>query len=102
MKRIALAVFGTVLIAGVPAFGQNAAPDKDKSGPPSMRYRFSHTAEGVLRLDNQTGQVTLCRAQAGAWVCSAAEEPAADSKDKDAQAEQPNADLASLQSELAA
>ena len=39
MKRIALAVFGTALLVGAPALGQNAAPgDKDKSGPPSMRY----------------------------------------------------------------
>src|SRR5690242_14490488 len=102
MKRIALAVFGTVLIAGVPAFGQNAAPDKDKTGPPSMRYRFSHTAEGVLRLDNETGQVTLCRAQAGAWVCSAAEGSEAAPQEKDAQASKPDAEMSRLQSELAA
>jgi len=63
MNRIALAVFGTALLVGAPALGQNAAPsDKDKSGPPSMRYRFSHTAEGVLRLDGETGQVTVSRA----------------------------------------
>jgi len=78
MKRIALAVFGTALLVGAPVLGQNAAPsDKDKSGPPSMRYRFSHTAEGVLRLDGETGQVTLCRAQAGAWVCNSAPEESA-------------------------
>src|SRR5689334_25243617 len=105
MKRIALAVFGTVLIAGVPAFGQNAAPDKDKTGPPSMRYRFSHTAEGVLRLDNETGQVTLCRAQAGAWVCNSAPEESAvlqaELKNKDAELDKLKADQASVQTELA-
>src|SRR5690242_15580078 len=100
MRGIALAIFGTALLAGLPALGQNAAPERDKSGPPSMRYRFSHTAEGVLRLDNETGQVTLCRAQAGAWVCTAAEGSDAAPQEKDMQAAKSDAEVARLQAEL--
>lgn len=82
MSRIALTVLAATLALGgaAAAFGQNAAPDKAeagtrdaaKSGPPAQRYRFSHTAEGVLRLDNETGEVVLCRALNGGWVCNPA------------------------------
>src|SRR4029078_11697137 len=107
MKRIALAVFGTTLCVALPALGQNAAPsDKDKAGPPSLRYRFSHTPDGVLRFDSETGQVALCRAQAGAWVCnSAPEETAAiqaELTSKHGERDRLKADLASVQAELAA
>jgi chromosome segregation ATPase len=82
MSRIALTVLAATLALGGTALGQNAAPvgakpeagtAKDaKSGPPTQRYRFSHTAEGVLRLDNETGEVVLCRALNGGWVCNPA------------------------------
>lgn len=87
MSRIALTVLAATLalggVAQSPALGQNAAPAgakpeagtaaKDaKAGPPTQRYRFSHTAEGVLRLDSETGEVVLCRALNGGWVCNPA------------------------------
>jgi chromosome segregation ATPase len=83
MFRIALTGFATTLglalaLSGA-VLGQNAAPapgkvadEAAKPGPPSQRYRFSHTAEGVLRLDNETGQVVLCRAIGNGWACNAA------------------------------
>lgn len=82
MFRIALTILAATLLTGA-ALGQNAAPsggktaaaaprDDAKPGPPTQRYRFSHTAEGVLRLDNETGEVVLCRALNGGWVCNPA------------------------------
>jgi chromosome segregation ATPase len=82
MSRVALTILAATLAFGGVASGQNVAPAgskaeagtaKDaKSGPPAQRYRFSHTAEGVLRLDNETGEVVLCRALNGGWVCNPA------------------------------
>ena len=80
MMRLALAGLAATLLLGGAALGQNAAPaakPDDKPGPPSQRYRFSHSAEGVLRLDNETGQVTLCRPLNGGWVCNPAPEETA-------------------------
>ena len=53
--------------------------DKDaikQAGPPGLRYRFSHTSDGVMRLDGQTGQVMLCRSQGGAFICKVVPEAA--------------------------
>ena len=84
MVKIALTVLAaTLALAGAaaqnPALGQNAAPAgtkadaaTDKPSSPAPRYRFSHSPEGVLRLDNQTGEVVLCRALNGGWVCNPA------------------------------
>jgi predicted nucleic acid-binding Zn-ribbon protein len=74
MARIALTVLAATLALAGPALGQNAAPAKDAATPSSAahRYRFSHSPEGVLRLDNQTGEVVLCRSLNGGWVCNPA------------------------------
>ena len=82
MARIALTVLAATLAFGgaaqSPAHGQNAAPTKDAikdaaaPSSPAHRYRFSHSPEGVLRLDNQTGEVVLCRALNGGWICNPA------------------------------
>jgi hypothetical protein len=34
------------------------------------RYTFSTVADGVLRLDTRTGQVSLCARQAAGWSCN--------------------------------
>jgi uncharacterized protein YdcH (DUF465 family) len=117
MVRIALTVLAAALaLAGTtqsPALGQNAAPDKAdsatkdaaKPGPPSQRYRFSHSAEGVLRLDNETGQVTLCRPLNGGWVCNPAPEETAvlqaELKRKDAELQKISAEFVQLKDEVA-
>jgi chromosome segregation ATPase len=119
MVRIALTVLAAALALGGtaqglllgPALGQNAAPDKadaaketSKPGPPSQRYRFSHSAEGVLRLDNETGQVTLCRPLNGSWVCNPAPEETAvlqaELKRKDAELQKLSAEFAQLKDEV--
>ena len=81
MIRISLPLLAAILVFPGSAQAQTTAPpagaapgsDASKSaaqaGPPSRRYRFSHVEDGVLRLDNETGQVMLCKAQAGAWAC---------------------------------
>jgi chromosome segregation ATPase len=115
MSRIALTVLAATLALGGVALGQNAAPAgakpdagtaaKDaKPGPPTQRYRFSHTAEGVLRLDNETGEVVLCRALNGGWVCNpAAQESAAlkvELQRKDDQVKKLTADIAQLKGDV--
>jgi hypothetical protein len=36
------------------------------------RYVFSKQGDGLLRLDTQSGAVSLCRAEAVGWTCQAA------------------------------
>lgn len=48
-----------VLIA-TPALAQEAA---------SGRYAMTPTAEGMLRLDTRTGEVSLCSNATGTWTC---------------------------------
>ena len=66
-KTFALAIAGFCLI--VPALGEDAAPDTE-----SGRYTFNKVADGVLRLDTQTGEVAVCSQHAVGWACQAAPE----------------------------
>jgi DNA repair exonuclease SbcCD ATPase subunit len=116
MSRIALMVLAAAFAFGGaaqdPALGQNVAPNKAeaatkdaaKSGPPGQRYRFSHTAEGVLRLDNETGEVVLCRPLNGGWVCNPAPQEAdllkVELKRKDDQVKKLAAEFAQLKGEV--
>jgi hypothetical protein len=52
------------------ALAQTPAP---KAAPESEngRYSMSPVADGVLRLDTRTGQVSLCRQRSDSWVCEA-------------------------------
>jgi predicted nucleic acid-binding Zn-ribbon protein len=112
MFRITLTVLAaTLMLGGVaqgPALGQNAAAAGKKSeadaGPPGHRYRFSHTAEGVLRLDNETGEVVLCRALNGGWVCNPAAQESdllkVELKRKDEEVKKLTAAVAALKAEV--
>ena len=51
------------------AFADEAAPD-DGGG----RFVFSKMAEGFLRLDTQTGEVSVCSQRTVGWTCQAAPE----------------------------
>lgn len=51
----------------IPARANDAAPD-DAGG----RYTFSKQADGVLRLDTQTGEVSLCSQRTVGWACQTA------------------------------
>jgi hypothetical protein len=52
-----------------PALADEEAPDNEHG-----RYSFSKVAEGVLRLDMQTGEVSVCSQRAVGWACQAAPE----------------------------
>jgi hypothetical protein len=63
-KTLAGALLGFYLL--VPALADEATPD-DQGG----RYSFSKQANGVLRLDTQTGEVSLCSQRTVGWACQA-------------------------------
>jgi hypothetical protein len=64
-KTLAGALISWCLLS--PAFADEATPD-DEAG----RYAFSKQADGVLRLDKQTGDVSLCTQRTVGWACQAA------------------------------
>ncbi len=63
---LAAAAFACVAFAA-PAFADDATPDSEHG-----RYSFNKVADGVLRLDSQTGQVSVCSQRAVGWACQAA------------------------------
>ncbi len=48
----------------LPAAAQNGAPDSEGG-----RYSFNRVDDGYLRLDQQTGQVSLCNRRSVGWAC---------------------------------
>jgi hypothetical protein len=59
------AVTLTLLLAAVaPASAQTATPDGENG-----RYSFNPVADGVLRLDTRTGQVSQCSRSDAGWAC---------------------------------
>jgi len=79
--RIATLIALTVTLA-VPALAQT--PDAPKATPDSVNGRFnmSPIADGVLRLDTRTGQISLCRKRNDNWACeSVADDRAAYEKE---------------------
>src|ERR1700749_650594 len=63
-KTLAGALIGWCLL--VPALADEATPD-DEGG----RYVCSKQADGILRLDKQTGDVSLCSQRTVGWACQA-------------------------------
>ena len=63
----AAVVVGFCLIA--PAFADDAMPENDGG-----RYTFSKVADGFLRLDTQTGEVSICSQRTVGWACQAVPE----------------------------
>jgi hypothetical protein len=54
-------------LAVVPAaHAQTATPDSENG-----RFTFNQVADGLLRLDSRTGQVSLCSRGAVGWACHA-------------------------------
>jgi hypothetical protein len=64
-KTIGGALIGFCLL--VPALADEATPDNEGG-----RYSFSKQADGVLRLDTQTGEVSMCSQRTVGWACQAA------------------------------
>jgi hypothetical protein len=66
-KAFAIAVTGFSLI--VPAFAEDALPGNDEG-----RYTFNKVADGFVRLDMQTGEVSMCSQHTVGWACQAVPE----------------------------
>jgi hypothetical protein len=64
-KAFAACVAGVCLIA--PALADETPP-----GTGDGRYTFNKNADGFVRLDSQTGDVSLCSKRAVGWACQAA------------------------------
>ena len=63
MRLFALAI--TLSLAALTAaLAETATPDSENG-----RYRFNPVADGVLRLDTRTGQVSQCRRSDVGWAC---------------------------------
>jgi hypothetical protein len=63
MRLLALAL--TLLLADLAlASAQTATPDSDNG-----RYSFYPVADGVLRLDTRTGEISQCSRSDASWVC---------------------------------
>jgi hypothetical protein len=63
MRLFALAL--TLSLAGsAVALAQTATPDSENG-----RYSFNPVADGVLRLDTRTGQVSHCSRSDAGWAC---------------------------------
>lgn len=60
------AVIATVLLLPIAtsAAAQNGAPDSENG-----RYAFNRVEDGYLRLDQRTGQVSLCSRRDLGWAC---------------------------------
>jgi hypothetical protein len=53
-----------LLLLALPASAQNGPPDSEGG-----RYSFNRVDDGYLRLDQQTGQVSLCTRRSVGWAC---------------------------------
>ncbi|MDI3469071.1 MAG: hypothetical protein OJF62_001134 [Pseudolabrys sp.] len=104
MIRIAMAALLVGLGSVSPALAQKVVPGPDSDALQAPRYRFSHTADGVMRLDSQTGQVSLCKPRDGTFVCNPAPEESAQLKDalrqKDAEFDKLKSEIVQLQKQL--
>jgi len=66
-KAFAILLTGLTLIA--PALAEDAMLENDEG-----RYTFSKVADGFLRLDARTGEVSLCSQRSVGWACQAVAE----------------------------
>ncbi len=64
-----IAFVAAVLYAAAPALADDATPDTDGG-----RYVFTKEVDGFMRLDTQTGEVSLCSQKSVGWACEAAPE----------------------------
>src|ERR1700685_1998942 len=85
-KTLAGALIGWCLLS--PALAEGVTPDNEGG-----RYAFSKQADGVLRLDKQTGDVSLCTQRTVGWACQAAPDDRAVLEDEIARLRRENAAL---------
>lgn len=74
MIRRAFAVVVTGLWLLMPAAAEDATPAAPAPENDEARYSFSKVADGFLRLDTKTGEVSLCSRQTVGWACLAVPE----------------------------
>ena len=67
MTRTTFAIIVALLCWLGPAAAGEATPDGEHG-----RFSFTTVADGVLRLDLQTGEVSLCSQRVVGWACQAA------------------------------
>jgi hypothetical protein len=67
MTTTTFAAVALCIALAAPAFAEEEMPDSAHG-----RYNFSKVAEGWLRLDTQTGQVSVCSQHVVGWACQAA------------------------------
>ncbi|MCX7296336.1 MAG: hypothetical protein WCG00_15670 [Hyphomicrobiales bacterium] len=73
MRRLRIAAFaGMASLTGGPLAAQTV--DAPASPEASPRYTFNRVDDGYLRLDNSSGQVTLCSQRNVGWACQAVPE----------------------------
>ncbi len=51
--------------------GLDALADRPGQDASRLRFRFTRVSDGILRLDSETGQVSLCSARSVGWACEA-------------------------------
>jgi hypothetical protein len=68
LKSAAIGIVAALALI-VPAVADDATPDSAGG-----RYIFNKTADGMVRLDTQSGQVALCSQKTVGWACEAAPE----------------------------
>jgi hypothetical protein len=67
MVRVAFAAALAGLVVA-PSLAQAQTPPPDSE---NGRYSFNQVADGLLRLDGRTGEVSLCSKRAVGWSCQA-------------------------------
>src|SRR5262245_23504390 len=67
MIRIAF----VLLAAGLALTSPARAQDTSTPGADDGRFSFHRVQDGFLRLDNRTGQVSMCTRQSAGWACRA-------------------------------
>jgi hypothetical protein len=71
MARLRLLLLFVFVCAFAPAaLAQTPAPRTAAEGE-NGRYSMSPVADGVLRLDTRSGQVSLCHQRSEGWICEA-------------------------------
>jgi hypothetical protein len=66
MRSIAVVVIACLVVASGASRAETPDPDREKG-----RYTFKEVADGLLRLDARTGQVSLCNKRTTGWACQA-------------------------------
>jgi len=69
MIRKTFAIVAASVCLILPALADDATPDNAGG-----RYTFNKVADGLLRLDTQTGEVSVCSQRTVGWACQAAPE----------------------------